>query len=89
MVDGFETLIGSIAAILTTSCFLPQAWKVIRTKDTKSLSLSMYTMFTAGVVSWLFYGILIESLPIIIANSFTLILSSIILVYKIKEKNYS
>ena len=50
-----ETL-GYIAAFCTTSSFLPQAILTIRTKDTESLSLGMYSLFTTGVILWLIYG---------------------------------
>jgi len=80
-----ETL-GIVAAILTTASFLPQAIKVIKTKETKDLSLSMYSMFFIGVVLWLTYGILIQNIPVIIANAVTFVLSGIILMMKIKYK---
>ena len=42
-------MIGIIAAFLTTLSFIPQAWQVIKTKDTSGISLGMYAMFVAGV----------------------------------------
>jgi MtN3 and saliva related transmembrane protein len=81
-----ETMIGSIAATLTTVCFVPQAWKVIRTRDTQSLSLLMYLLFNLGVMCWLIYGFMLGSVPIILGNMVTLTLSFTILVYKIREE---
>lgn len=78
-------VMGTIAAILTTSCFIPQAWKIIRTRDTAAISLWMYLLFTAGVSCWLAYGILLEELPIIIANLVTLPLAITILYYKVRS----
>ena len=75
--------IGSAAAILTTTAFIPQAWKVWRTRHTADISMSMYILFTLGVALWLTYGILLESWPIIIANCITLLLAGIVLVMKI------
>jgi len=82
----FIEFIGIIAAILTTSAFLPQAIKAIKTKNTKDLSLSMYTMMVIGVFLWLVYGIMIQSFPIIMANFVTLILAVIILYMKVRFK---
>ncbi len=82
MLLSFET-IGYIAAFCTTSSFLPQAILTIRTKDTESLSLGMYSLFTIGVLLWLIYGIHKEDLALIWANSITLILAGIILSFKI------
>ncbi|GAA0732005.1 SemiSWEET transporter [Clostridium oceanicum] len=78
--------IGFIAATLTTASFLPQSIKVIKEKDTKSISLAMYGMFTAGVFLWLLYGIAVVDKPIIIANFITFIFAFSILVMKIKYK---
>jgi MtN3 and saliva related transmembrane protein len=78
--------IGFFAAFCTTISFLPQVIKVYKTKSTKDISLYMFLIFTIGTFCWLIYGILESSLPIIIANTITLILSAIILLYKIKFK---
>jgi len=80
-------IIGYIAATLTTSAFIPQAIKVIQTKETESISLWMYIIFTAGVSFWLIYGLIQNIYPIIIANAITLIFASIILLFKLKETN--
>ncbi len=78
-------MVGYIGAFMTTAAFFPQTWKVIRTRNTHSISLAMYVLFTSGVCFWLVYGTMIESVPVVIANSLTLVLSSIILYMKIKE----
>lgn len=77
--------IGMVAAVLTTCSFLPQAVKVIRTRQTKDLSLAMYVAFTAGVALWLVYGILLGEWPVILANAVTLVLAAIILTMKIRH----
>ena len=77
-------IFGFIAAILTTSAFLPQVIKTIREKNTKSLSLPMYLILTSGLLLWLAYGILIKDWALIIANSITGVLALIILAAIIK-----
>jgi len=79
-------MIGSIAAVLTTFAFLPQVIKVIKTKDTESIALGMYLMQVVGIGLWLVHGLVIQDLPLISANSISLILSATILAYKIKYK---
>lgn len=81
-----ENMIGSIAAILTTFAFLPQVIKVIKTKDTESIALGMYLMQVLGIALWLAHGLVIQDLPLILANSVSFILSGTILVYKIRYK---
>ncbi|MEM5518808.1 SemiSWEET transporter [Henriciella sp. AS95] len=77
--------IGSVAAFLTTASFLPQAILVLRTRNTEGLSLIMYAMFTAGITCWLVYGLMIQSLPITVANAITVVLAAIILSIKIRN----
>jgi MtN3 and saliva related transmembrane protein len=77
-------LIGFAAAFLTTFAFLPQSIRTIRTKETKGLSLTMLIMIDLGLIAWLCYGLLISSLPIITANSVSLIFITFILILKIK-----
>lgn len=79
----FCDLIGYPAAFLTTAAFAPQAYQSWRTRDLSGISLPMYGMFTLGVAFWLVYGVLIASVPVIIANSVTLLLSSIVLYLKV------
>jgi MtN3 and saliva related transmembrane protein len=68
-------LIGSAAALLTTLCWLPQAVKLLRTRETRDLSLIAYIAFSGGVFLWLLYGILIGSVPVMAANAVTLVLA--------------
>ncbi|OGB25399.1 MAG: hypothetical protein A3I66_15200 [Burkholderiales bacterium RIFCSPLOWO2_02_FULL_57_36] len=79
-----ENLVGSVAALLTTSAFVPQAWLTWKTRRTDSVSLGMYVIFTTGVALWLVYGLLIEAWPVIIANSITLALAMFILMMKLR-----
>ena len=74
---------GTIAATLTTTAFIPQVWQVWRTRHTKDISLGMYAIFTSGVAMWLVYGILLASWPIIIANSITVCLAGAVLLMKL------
>ena len=81
-----EMIIGLTAATFTTIAYIPQAIKIIRTKHTKDLSLIMYVVLTLGIILWLVYGLMLSSLPIILANIVTVTLTSIILGLKIKYK---
>lgn len=78
------TVIGFIAATLTTLAFIPQVIKVWNTRSARDVSVGMYSLFTAGVALWLTYGLLIESWPVIVANSITLVLAGAVLVMKVK-----
>ncbi len=77
-------IVGSTAATLTTVAFIPQAVKTWRSRHAHDLSLSMFLIFTLGVVFWLAYGLLIGAWPIIIANTITTALSGSILFFKLR-----
>lgn len=76
-------LVGYLAATLTTVSFLPQAVLTLKTRDTDSLSLGMYSLFTSGVLLWLIYGIYLANPAIIAANAVTFLLAAVILSIKI------
>jgi MtN3 and saliva related transmembrane protein len=75
--------IGSVAAMLTTGSFVPQAWLTFKTRDVSGISLGMYSAFTCGVALWLVYGMALGSWPITIANAVTLSLAVAILSMKL------
>ncbi len=78
-----ETL-GFLAATLTTLCWIPQAWRTIRTRDTRAISLWTQAIFALGILLWLAYGVLLASWPLIGANAVSFLLVSVILVMKLR-----
>nr|WP_162044706.1 SemiSWEET transporter [Undibacterium sp. YM2] len=79
-------LVGYIAACLTTTAFVPQAWLTWRRKRAEGVSLGMYIILVLGIMLWLVYGLMLSALPIIIANMITLMLAMFILVMKLVYK---
>ncbi len=75
--------LGYLAATLTTSAFVPQAWLIFRTRDASGVSLTMYSVFTLGVALWLVYGVSLEAWPIVVANVITMVLAGSILTMKL------
>ena len=75
--------IGSLAAACTTLCWVPQAVKIIREKQTQGISLITQAVFTVGLALWLTYGILLTNWPLMLANAVTLVLSLVILILKV------
>ncbi|NMG10763.1 SemiSWEET transporter [Brasilonema sp. UFV-L1] len=80
------TILGSIAAALTTLSFVPQMLRTWRTKSATDVSFVMLISFTTGIFLWLIYGISLKALPIILANGITFIFQLIILWLKIKYR---
>ncbi|TRZ46286.1 SemiSWEET family sugar transporter [Robertkochia solimangrovi] len=83
MLESAEIL-GLIAAACTTSSFVPQVYKTWKTRNVAGISLIMYFVLFIGVVLWLLYGIVINSLSVILANSITGLLVLIILILRIR-----
>lgn len=81
------TLLGLMAGTLTTIAFVPQVIKIWRSKSAKDLSFSMLITFCLGVFLWLIYGIYLNSLPVILANAVTLMLSLVNLGLKVKYES--
>lgn len=79
-------IVGLIAATLTTISFVPQVYKIWKTKSAEGVSLTMFLLFFTGVLLWLVYGVYLNSLAMIVANIVTAVLSIIIIYYKLKLK---
>ena len=75
--------IGYLAASLTTLSFFPQALKTLRSRNTQSISLRMYLLFTTGVTLWSVYGWQVGDGPVLFANLITLIPAVIVLCIKV------
>ncbi len=78
-------MIGYLAGTLTTLAFAPQLLKALKTKSTKDISLLMLLCSTTGMTLWLYHGLLIEDMALILANSVSIALASTLLVYKLKN----
>ena len=85
MPQDLSNIIGYSAAFLTTIAFAPQAYQSWKTRNLEGISLPMYSLFTTGVALWFFYGLFIHSMPVILANAITLVLSGIVLLLKIQQ----
>ena len=76
--------VGSAAALLTTLCWVPQAIRTIRTRDTRAISLWAQAAFSLGLTLWLVYGLFIGSWPLVAANAMSLALVSVIMAMKLR-----
>lgn len=76
--------VGSVAAVCTTLCWLPQSIKIIREKRTEGISLITQSVFTFGTALWAVYGLLLNNRPVFCANLVTLAFSLTILVLKLR-----
>jgi MtN3 and saliva related transmembrane protein len=75
----YVVIVGALAAICSTVSFVPQAWKIIRSGETKDISVGMYALTVAAFALWCGYGVALNQWPLIVANGICLMLSAFIL----------
>lgn len=74
--------VGTGAALCSMASFTPQLVKIWRSRDASSVSLRMYAITVTGFSLWIVYGRLIDSWPVMVANSVCLAESAAILLLK-------
>ena len=79
----FTNVIGLSAGILTGVSMLPQLFKIIKNKKANEVSAIMISILLAGLGLWVYYGFLKKDFPIIITNSFSFVISSLVLFFKL------
>ena len=82
----YTTIVGLVASIATGTSLLPQLIKIIKEKESESVSLLMLLVLFIGLAGWVYYGILKEDWIIIISNSFSLLVNVAIGVLSIRYK---
>ena len=75
-----------MAGVFTAASLLPQLIKLIREKKAEDISLFFLIILFCGLGLWIWYGSLRNDLPIIVTNTFSLIVNSMIIVLGIKYK---
>lgn len=78
-------LIGVLAGVLTTVAFVPQVVKIWRSGTAEDISLLTFSLYSAGLLLWLLYGIALNSLPLMAANGITFLLTLSVLVLKLRH----
>lgn len=82
----YATVLGLLAGALTVVAFLPQLLKVWKTRSTRDISLGMFSIFCIAVFLWFVYGLLINNVPVMVANFLVCIQALIILAFKLRYK---
>ncbi|HZF63867.1 MAG TPA: SemiSWEET transporter [Chitinophagaceae bacterium] len=77
-------LLGMAAGILTSISMLPQLIKIIKEKKADDVSLIMLLVLISGLSLWVAYGVMRDDLPLIVTNSFSVLLNCVIVVFRLK-----
>jgi len=80
----YLTGLGLTAGFCTTIAFIPQVVKTWRTRSAKDLSLAMFVVYLTGILLWLFYGVLLGDIAIMLANAATSVLAGSVLYFKLR-----
>lgn len=78
-----DTTVGMVAGFITSVAAIPQVVKTIRTRHARDISIWQPILLSAGVALWMVYGMLINDLPLILANIVPLICNSMLIGLKI------
>jgi len=80
------TVIGIIASVFTGISMVPQLLKIVKEKKAKDVSVLMLVILLMGIGGWIYYGFLQKDLIIIISNSFSLLINSVLIFLTVKYK---
>jgi MtN3 and saliva related transmembrane protein len=78
------TVIGLLAAVLTSGAWIPQVVKAWRTKSTSDLSWGYVGAFGAGTLLWIVYGLGTGSVPVLVANVFAAAMLGLLVGLKVR-----
>lgn len=79
----WSDVVAASAGLASIVSFTPQAWKVIRTRDTSSLSAATFAITVLGFGLWFTYGLMLGAWAIIVTNAVCGTLAGFILVMKL------
>lgn len=70
--DTFQifAIIGGVMVIISS---IPQVFKILKTKKVGDLSLVMFFLLLCAQIIWVFYGLHIKDIPIILTNFFSML----------------
>lgn len=85
MLDSFWVeAIGILAGTLTTGAYVPQVLRTMRTRSVGDISFLMYAILAMGIGLWIVYGVLVQSVSVILANTVSLGMILAMLIMKIR-----
>lgn len=81
-------LFGITAGVLTCVAMVPQLVKIIKNKKAEDVSMGMLAVLIMGGLTWVYYGILKKDAPVLITNSFSVLVNMAILGFSSKYKKH-
>lgn len=84
----FAKLVGIISGLLTSISMLPQFFKLVKTKESKNISMGMLLVLLTGVAGWIYYGFLRNDWIIVVTNAFALLVNFVTMLLSIKYRRH-
>jgi len=86
MTKELAEIMGLIGAFLSSITFIPQVYKTWKIKSAGDLSMSMMLIVFTSTIIWLIYGFALNLLPVIICNGIIMVLSALLIYFKLSFK---
>ena len=84
----FAKMIGIVSGLLTSISMLPQFVKLVKSKDSKNISMGMLVVLLTGVAGWIYYGFLRNDWIIVVTNAFAFLVNLFTLTLSIKYRRH-
>ncbi len=76
------THLGLLAGAITSAAAIPQVVRSYRSKHVRDISIWQPVLLDVGMVLWLVYGVIIRDVPLMVANAFSLVCYTLLIVMK-------
>lgn len=83
---GNTEYVGIAAGICTSVSQLPQLIKIIKEKKADDISYFMLAILITGLAGWVWYGCMKSDLPIILTNSFSVLINLLMVFFTYRYK---
>jgi MtN3 and saliva related transmembrane protein len=80
------THLGLVAAAITSASAVPQVVRTYRTRHARDISIWQPVLLNIGMLLWLIYGVSLGDLPLILANAFSIVCYTLLIIMKIYFK---
>jgi len=81
------THLGLVAGAITTAAGIPQVVRAYRTKHTRDISIWQPVLLNVGMTLWLIYGLALRDMPLIVANAFSIVCYSALIIMKFRNRD--
>ena len=82
----YLSVLGYVAGTITVMSFLPQVLRAWRTRQTRDLSMGMFTLLVTAGTLWMVYGAINRDWPVVATNGGMVALNASLVMAKLRYK---